>query len=65
MWLSEFKMYAKSKVRNAAFQHLNEIKFSHSKVTENIYSNLEKPMEYLTSTLFSNQQCSIILFSEK
>ena len=57
---SEFKKYIKSKVRNAAFQHLNEIKSGHSKVRENIYSNLEKPQEYLTSELFSNQQCSLI-----
>ena len=55
-----FKKYVKNKIRNAAFQHLNELKSGHSKVRENNYFNLEKPQEYLTSELFTNQQCSLI-----
>ena len=38
----EFKKYIKKKVRNAAFQHLEGLKASHSKVRENMYLDLEK-----------------------
>ena len=56
----EFKKYVKSKIRNAAFQYLEGLKNSHSKVRENIYSGLENPQDYITSKLFTNQQCSLI-----
>ena len=55
-----FKKYVKSKIRNAAFQYLEGLKISHTKVKENIYLDLEKPQEYITSKLFTNQQCFLI-----
>ena len=57
---SDSKKYVKAKVRNAAFIYLEGLKSGHSKVRDNVYSDLEKPQEYLTSELFTNQQCSLI-----
>jgi hypothetical protein len=48
----DFKKYVKSRVWKAAFQHLEEIKASHSKVRDNLYLDLDKPQAYLTSALF-------------
>ena len=56
----EYKKYIKAKVRNAAFLHLEGLKAGHSKVRDNVYPDLQKPQEYLTSELFTNQQCSLI-----
>ena len=56
----EFKKYVKSKVRNAAFEYLEGLKSNHSKVRDNKYVDLEKPQEYLTSKLFTNEQCFLI-----
>ena len=57
---TDYKKYIKSKVRYAAFQYLEALKSGHSKVRDNVYHNFEKPQDYLTSDLFSNQQCFII-----
>jgi hypothetical protein len=53
----EYKKYIKNMVRNTAFQNLDQIKATHTKVQNNYYKNMDKPQEYLTSKLFSNQQC--------
>ena len=60
----DYKNYIKSRVRSAAFKYLELLKSGHSKVRDNVYHDLEKPQEYLTSELFSNQQC-VIIFSLK
>ena len=58
---TDYKKYIKSKVRNAAFQYLKALKSGHSKVRANVYHHFEKPQDYLTSDIFSNPQCFIIL----
>ena len=47
-------------VRNTAFKNLDQIKVTHTKVQNNQYLNMDKPQDYLTSKLFSNQQCFLI-----
>ena len=47
-------------VRTTAFKNLDQIKVTHTKVQNNQYTNMDKPQEYLTSRLFSNQQCFLI-----
>ena len=47
-------------MQNAAYQHLEGLKSGHSKIRDNVYSDLDKPQEYLTSELFTNDQCSLI-----
>ena len=56
----EYKKYIKNMVQNTAFQNLDQIKATHTKVQNNYYKNMDKPQEYLTSKLFSNQQCFLI-----
>ena len=57
---SEYKKYIKDKVQNTAFKNLDQIKATNIKVKNNYYKNMDKPQEYLTSKLFSNQQCFLI-----
>ena len=51
----EYKEHMKDKVRKTAFKDLEDIK-----VRENIYANLDRPQEYLTSKIFTNQQSFLI-----
>ena len=55
MNLPDFKDIVKTSVRNAAFEKLQALKESHSKVEHNQYDNLNHPQGYLTSeTVFYN-----------
>ena len=56
----EYKKFIKEKVRSTAFFNLEQIKSTHTKVQDNFYANLDSPQEYLTSKLFTNQQCFLI-----
>lgn len=57
---SDYKKYVKSKIRSSAFQYLEGLKSNHSKVRDNQYTDLQKPQQYLTSKLFTNDQCFLI-----
>ena len=57
---SEYKKYVKSEIQKYAFQYLEGLKTSHSKVRDNQYQDLEKPQKYITSKLFTNDQCFLI-----
>ena len=57
--VSSYKKFIKSKVKNAALRHLNQLKESHSKVKHIEYKGLET-QPYLTSPLFTNDDVSLL-----
>ena len=60
MYSDDFKEHVKNKVRKLAFKELEERKNSHEKVRDNKYENLKHPQEYLISTIFSNEETSLL-----
>ena len=56
----DYKKYIKETVHEKAFQDLQKIKNSHSKVKENVYSNMKHPQTYFTNKNISFRQSSII-----
>jgi hypothetical protein len=57
---SKYKKCVKSQIQKYAFQYLEGLKKSHSKVRYNQYQDLEKPQKYITRKLFTKDQCFLI-----
>lgn len=55
-----YKLYIKQKVREAAFEQLNNTKESHTKVKHNKYDNLFQPQDYIKSHIFNDQEKSLL-----
>ena len=52
--------FIKQKVRKAALEELKNLQENSSKVKNIPYEELKKPQAYLTSSSFSNEECSIL-----
>ena len=57
---SAFKTILKSKMRQHVFDELNNIKMGHTKVNCIVHSDLKFSQKYLTSSIFSNKQKSLL-----
>ena len=57
---SAFKTIVKSKMRQHVLDELNNIKMGHSKVNCIVHSDLKSPQKYLTSSILSNEQKSLL-----
>ena len=60
MCLKEYKTLIKKHVRNAAFKALISLKNSHSKVSQNQYSDMNKPQGYIVDKNITNTQVSLL-----
>ena len=58
--ISVFKTIVKSKMRQHVLDELNNIKMDHSKVNCIVHSDLKSPQKYLTSSILSNEQKSLL-----
>ena len=56
----DYKALIKSKVRETAFKSLEATKATHSKVSQNKYSNMDYPQGYLVHKGITNTQSSIL-----
>ena len=56
----DYKKLIKSKVREATFRKLEELKKSHTKVEDNVYQNLKKPQEYILSEQITNEETELL-----
>ena len=56
----EYKTHIKKHIRKAAFEELEEIRSSHSKVSQNKYSGLNRPQEYLRDRSITSKQSSLL-----
>ena len=56
----EYKTNIKKQVRKAAFTELEEIRTSHSKVSQNKYTSLNRPQDYIRSTSITSRQGSLL-----
>ena len=57
---NDYKKLIKSKVRQTAFNELEALKESHSKVLQNKYDGLNNPQDYIKCKTMSSNQCSIL-----
>ena len=55
-----YKNYIKNKVRDASFQQLCSMQTKSAKFHNIKYHNMLKPQDYLTSSMFSNSECSLL-----
>ena len=60
MCLNDYKSLVKQTVRKAAFQSLEEKKNSHSKVSQNQYTDMDKPQGYIVEKNTTNTHVSIL-----
>lgn len=60
MSVDTYKNFIKNKVREKAFEDLQEIRKSHSKVSDLIYKNFLQPQEYLTNSTFSYSEVCVL-----
>ena len=58
--VSEYKKLVKTQARSTAFDELEALKDSHSKVELNKYINMNNPQGYITSESMTNKQISIL-----
>ena len=56
----EYKTNIKKQVRKTAFTELKEIKKSHSKVSQNKYTSLNRHQDYIRSTHIAIRQSSLL-----
>ena len=57
---AQFKKYIKEKVWYIAFGHLKDLQSNHKKVSNIVYTDCNKPQQYLVSPLFSNSEHSLL-----
>ena len=58
--MSEYKKLVKTQARSTAFDELEALKDSHSKVELNKYTNMNNPQGYITSKSMTKRQISIL-----
>ena len=64
MYEYEYKKHIKKHIRKVEFEELEQIRSIHSKVSQNKYSGLNRPQEYLRDRSITSKQSYLLFFQE-